>query len=158
MINELKPFENIIIRNADKVSLDPLLIGAIIMQESAGHIWTARHEPNVKYSYMPQTYSKALNISLDTELAFQKTSWGLMQLMGFKAREIGFDAFLPQLLLPSVNIEYGCKAMSLFCNKYPKLNDAIASYNAGSPRYLASGKYVNQNYVDGVNKWLTLVK
>ena len=158
MINELLPFEKIIKDCSDKYAIDENLIMAIIMQESRGRIWSARYEPDLKYSYMPQSYAKKLFISLDTELVMQKTSWGLMQILGVRAREIGFDQLLPQLLLPSIAIEYGTKVLSDLTKKYDKTDKVIVSYNAGNPRYAASGKYINQNYLDGVNKWLIQVK
>ena len=158
MINELLAFENIILENADKYSLDPLLISAIIMQESRGRVWSARFEPSLKFSYMPQSYAKKCFISLETEVVFQRTSWSLMQVLGVKARELGFDGFLPQLLLPSLAIEYGCKVLGDLTKKYQKLNDVIVSYNSGSPRYLASGKYINEDYLSGVKSWLIKVK
>ena len=40
----------------------------------------------------------------------------------------------------------------------PELYAAIASYNAGIPRFMANGKYMNQHYVDKVNAYLKLLR
>lgn len=129
------------------------MIGAIIMQESAGNAMAYRYEPKSPYLFNQRDYAKKLRISEDTETNFQKVSWGLMQVMGVKARELGYNGHLPDMLKPSVGIEWGAKALLSFSNKYPNQEDVIASYNAGSPRR-KDGQYVNQAYVDGVNGWL----
>lgn len=155
MIDELKPHSELIAKYSSEFNLDPVLVGAIIMQESRAKVWTARYEPNSKYKINVAEFAKLTGISQDTELCFQKTSWGLMHVMGVKARELGFVSFLPQLLLPSLAIEYGCRALLGFKIRYQSTEDVIASYNAGSPRRLASGLYVNQDYVDGVKRWIS---
>lgn len=158
MIPELKPYEDIIFSSADKYEVKAQLICAVIMQESRGRAWSYRYEPTVKWSYYPLNYKDKLGISLDTEIMAQKTSWGLMQIMGFKAREMGYDNHLPQLLLPSVGIEWGCKVISSLQKKYSG-DDVIAAYNGGSPRKDGQGKYISEllTYVEGVNSWLKVM-
>ncbi len=125
------------------------------MQESGAEVWAYRYEPDAKWQHMALSFSKKLNVSFETEVFMQHCSWGLMQIMGFKARELGFDQHLPQLLLPSQGIEWGCKALAKFHSRYNfDLGPTIAAYNAGSAVMTPSGKYMNQEYVDGVMSWI----
>lgn len=73
--------------------------------------------------------------------------------MGANARWMGFSGPLTHLLDPKQNLEISCKFFStVVLKKNPKLEDAIAAYNAGSPRRKADGTYRNQQYVDKVLK------
>jgi hypothetical protein len=101
-------------------NLDPLLIKGVIQVESGGNPWAFRHEPRWKYwvhwdSGVP--YKGSLlslpsppGVSRASERALQGSSFGLMQIMGSVARENGFtEKFLTKLLLPRVNLQWGCK-------------------------------------------------
>lgn len=81
-------------------------------------------------------------------------SWGLMQLLLATAKEVlgKPDLTTTQLINPRVNIEAGTKFLSQLWSRFGNMRDAIAAYNAGSPRLNAQGKYVNQAYVDKVTK------
>lgn len=82
-------------------------------------------------------------------------SWGLMQLLLATAREVLGDPSLTttQIIQPRINIEAGTKFLSSLWRRYGNMRDAIAAYNAGSPRLSKeTGKYVNQDYVDKVTK------
>lgn len=86
-------------------------------------------------------------------------SWGLMQLLLATAREVlgQSDLTTTQLINPRTNIEAGTKYLSQLWARYGNMRDAIAAYNAGSPR-LIQGKYVNQDYVDKVTKNYNIYK
>jgi|SRR6185503_7139703 len=121
------------------------LVLAICQIESSFDPWAFRYEPQYKY-----LLGDRLTMSL-TEKFGQMCSWGLMQVMGGVAREHGYKGPLPQLCLPDLGVNYGCKHLQKFFLKYKNYPDAIASYNAGSPRRLeAGGDYVNQYYVKNV--------
>jgi soluble lytic murein transglycosylase-like protein len=155
LINELKPYEEFIKDSADRHQVDPALVGAIIMQESSGNPMSYRFEKRCGFLVAPKVYAQKLNISLDTEINFQACSWGLMQVMGFRCRELKFDGHLPTLLSdPKLAVEMGVQALKGHSYKY--LDDWIAAYNAGGPRLIA-GRYVNQEYVDKVKDWMTKV-
>lgn len=79
-------------------------------------------------------------------------SWGLMQVMLATARSVLNNPNLTttQIIQPRVNIEAGTKLMAENWNRWGNLPDAIAAYNAGSPRLGKDGKYVNKSYVDKV--------
>jgi soluble lytic murein transglycosylase-like protein len=85
-------------------------------------------------------------------------SLGLMQVQVPTARWMKCSG---DLMDPVSNVECGCKFLNHLLSKY-KLNDAIASYNAGSPRLCRTGhlrpsgkacsigKYINDDYVTKV--------
>jgi soluble lytic murein transglycosylase-like protein len=82
-------------------------------------------------------------------------SWGLMQLLLATGREVLGNANLTttQLIQPRTNIEAGTKFIAQLQKRFGNMRDAIAAYNAGSPRINPkTGKYVNQDYVDKVTK------
>lgn len=82
-------------------------------------------------------------------------SWGLMQLLLATARQVLDNPNLTttQLIQPRNNIEAGTKFLSQLINRFGNMRDAIAAYNAGSPRLGKDGKYVNQDYVDKVIRY-----
>jgi soluble lytic murein transglycosylase-like protein len=83
----------------------------------------------------------------------QKTSFGLMQVMGAVFREYGFEGWLSQIVTsPELQLEFGCKHLSKKIRRYGK-ESGIAAYNAGSPRRKPDGKFVNQYYVDNVLRY-----
>lgn len=127
---------------AAKHSLDPALVCAICEHESSWDAWAVRYEPSFEKRYIPQGLEP-------TEHYSRAFSYGLMQIMGETARELGFlGKFLPQLCDPAIGIEYGCRKLD-WCMKASKgdAHDALQKYNGGAdPNYGASvlalkGKY-----------------
>lgn len=145
---KLSPYVPIVKNIANEVSILPELILAIIMQESGGRIYVSRYEEKYNYLYMPLHYSQALNYAMMTEINQQRTSWGLMQIMGAVAREHGFDDYFPALCIPATNILIGSKFVSNLLGKHGSIEAVFSAYNAGSPKRDAYGKYLNQGYVD----------
>jgi soluble lytic murein transglycosylase-like protein len=130
---------------------DVALIYAIIETESGWNPYTVRYEPEWKYIVsIPDNLLKSLGITRITEEQLQKFSWGLMQVMGSVARELNFTGLLTELVNPQTNVNLGIRHFKKFLDKYKNIEDAIASYNAGSPRKREDGMYVNQGYVDKV--------
>lgn len=76
-----------------------------------------------------------------------------MQIMGATARWLGYDGALPALYKPENNLFWGCKYLGRLQDKYGEGDEMVASYNAGSPRKNADGKFVNQYYVDTVGEY-----
>ncbi len=108
------------------------IILGIIKTESSFNPYACRFEPKWSYLKTPSKYAKELRITVDTEIVFQKTSWGLMQVMGSVYRELGYDGHLNAL---SCDIEkqliYGIRHFSRMFNFYKDLNKAILGYNRG---------------------------
>lgn len=122
----------IILEMGAKYNIEPAWIKAHIKQESNWDVNASRYEAH-----------KA------------DASWGLMQLLLTTAKEVMGDPNLTitQLTQPRVNIEAGTKFLSQLWTRFGNMRDAIAAYNAGSPRINPkTGKYVNQDYVDRVTK------
>lgn len=119
------------------------LLKAITKVESSGNPWAMCFEP--AYNYLVG----APRIGT-TEHAAQKTSYGVCQVMGAVARELGFKgAYLTELCDPEVGLDLGAKHLAKYFNRYNVWEMAVASYNAGAPRRGPSG-YLNQGYVDKV--------
>lgn len=129
--------------------VDPILVRAICIKESGLISWRTRFEPAWRYFVTPESFAGQLGITPETEKVHQQTSWGLMQLMGSVAREIGFDGHLTQLCDPEVGVHFGVKKIMEIQKRYQSLDDIIAAYNAGTA-IKHGDQYMNQGYVDGV--------
>jgi soluble lytic murein transglycosylase-like protein len=138
--------------------LDPLLVAAIILKEISGNPCAMRYEPNFQYIHNAKHYAELIESTYETEVRAQSTSWGFMQVMGAVAREHDHNGWLSELCIPRIGIEYGCRHLKTMFNRHNHLDSAIAAYNAGSPRFLENGNYVNQKYVDKVLKTYNQLK
>lgn len=130
------------------------LLAAIVQTESGGNRFAARFEPDYKYLVVPDKFAREQGISQLTELMFQKTSWGLAQIMGGVAREHGFQQSLIELTDPEINLTLACKHIHKLSSRWKDRSDFIAAYNAGSPIKQLDGKYKNQQYVDKVLNYM----
>lgn len=124
---------DIIRRHASANGLDPALVASIIEQESGGNTWAMRYEPNWKYMFGNPVKARG-GCSLDTEVMQQKTSFGLMQVMGAVARERGLtDPFLSCLCDPEVGVRVGCEHLARMRSRWPDRKDYVSAYNSGKP-------------------------
>lgn len=142
----------ILIKNlASFNGVDQNLAVAIAEVESHFNELAARFEANWKYAYNVDGFAKPLNISADTERIFQMTSWGMMQVMGTRLRELGLRGNLLEIPRhPELGVRFGCLCLRDIMKKYSKLEDIISAYNAGTPKILPDGRYYNQTYVNKV--------
>lgn len=126
------------------------IICGIVEKESSFNPYSARYEPHYRWLFRPERFYGSYSSSIKTEIVFQKTSWGLMQVMGAVARELGYERPLPLLLSDiDAQLQIGVEYFKTLLDRYGDLTDAIAAYNAGTPAK-REGKYVNQSYVDDV--------
>lgn len=141
-------FDAIIQMEAAEFDIPFALIKAICHQESGFSPWAIRFEPNYKWLFHADQATA-------TEQNQQKTSWGIMQVMGAVARELGFkERFISKLCDPHTGIYYGSKHLANFYKQHGDWDKAISSYNQGSPRVEDDGLFVNQQYVNSVkNYW-----
>lgn len=131
--------------------LDPKLLRAICTVESSLRPDAFRFEKSYQWLYQTQTQAKIQGISQDSEEAAQRFSYGLGQVMGAVCREYGYKGNLLRLVTDwKVSLSYAAKHLKRFVKARSKVEDAVASYNAGSVRKLADGSYANQVYVDKV--------
>ena len=153
-------------------NLDHRLVLAIIWKESTGNPWAYRPENAYRWLWdikkdapiRELTPAEIVNAAPPGDFAFyagsaaqewacQRSSWGLMQIMGATAREQGFRGnYLTELCDPWVNIEYGLK--HLWNYAFQKGNrstvDALQRYNGGGNKDYA-GDVIGKRTVIEVN-------
>ncbi|MBK5943332.1 lytic transglycosylase domain-containing protein [Halorhodospira halophila] len=146
-------------RFSERYGIPVRLLRAIIEVESAGNPYAMRMEANYRWLWDVRhnaphrggPFYAPPGASRPTESYGQRTSWGLMQIMGATAREIGFKGtFLSELCDPETNLQYGCEYLMRLYRRFGNQHGwtgVAAAYNAGSPR-MTDGRYVNQEYVD----------
>lgn len=142
---------------ADKYEIPRALVKAFVDVESGGNPWAVRYEPKFfeKYVKNAQITPKS-PCSEATERSLRAHSFGLMQIMGQTAREVGFEGvFLTELLDPATNLDLCCRYLYQLVGRYfdkYSWSGVIAAYNAGSVRYQPGTKvFANQLYVDKVS-------
>jgi soluble lytic murein transglycosylase-like protein len=119
---------------AQRHGLDPVLVAAICQKESSWDPLAIRFEPEYRWLWPSrENVFRPMLVSAATEVAQQKMSWGLMQVMGAVARERGCRLpYLSALCSPAHGLEYGCAHLAWMAQRYAG-NDLISAYNAGRP-------------------------
>ena len=133
--------------------LDPLLLEAVVVKESSGNPWAWNPEPQYRYlwdvrlrrpfrtltpeeikSEIPPKDFPTLAGDRDQEYWGQQASWGLMQLMGAVARELGFKGgYLPEICDPGINLRLGAQHLSSRLRwAQGNVPAALAAYNGGT--------------------------
>jgi soluble lytic murein transglycosylase-like protein len=123
-------------RVAGNFKLDPALVCAVIEQESNWNPWAMRYEPMFFAKYVAMQYTNGKITA--TEAYARGMSWGLMQVMGQVAREVGFDmSFLSALCDPEAGISIGCAhlARKLDANQGDLVKGLLAWNGGGNPSY-----------------------
>lgn len=139
---------------ADAENVPAVIIAALVQTESSGNRFAIKFEPGYKYLFKTKENAQDNRITEATETVMQMTSFGLTQVMGAVARELGLKGTIFQLLEPEVNLTYCARLLKRLAKKYTQRDDLIAAYNAGSAIKGMDGKYKNQQYVDRVNGYL----
>ncbi|WP_051286217.1 lytic transglycosylase domain-containing protein [Megalodesulfovibrio gigas] len=147
---------------AGEFGLPSNVVVAVAKVESGLNSYAIRFEPQYRWlvdardlrplstpgASPPQSFPSLRGCSGLTEWAAQKTSWGLMQVMGAVARERGFQGvFLSELCVPAVGAHYGCKHLRhLHARFFDRHGWAgvLAAYNAGSPTADAGRAYARK--------------
>lgn len=133
----------IIIANAKLTGISPMLIAAVIHQESWGNIYAVRYEPAFERKYLSKKTKSTLEgyvpkvCTLNTEIKLRATSFGCVQLMGQVARERGFKGeFLTELFDPQLNIKLGTEFLQALLLKHESTEKALLRWNGGGdPEY-----------------------
>jgi hypothetical protein len=124
-------FDSLIWSHGQAANVDPLLIKAIIAQESGFNPQAQRAEPRLN-----------------------DASRGLMQILYATARGLGYSGSPDGLFDPDTNLTYGTAYLSQQLMRYGgDMLSAAAGYNAGTARKNPDGTFVNQAYVDGVERY-----
>lgn len=142
------------------------MLGAVVLSPST--LEPIINEMGIKYNVEPALIKAHIKQESNWDVNASRfeahkgdASWGLMQLLLSTAREVLRNSSLTttQLIQPRVNIEAGTKFIAQLQSRFGNMRDAIAAYNAGSPRIdKKTNKYVNQGYVDKVTKNYELYK
>lgn len=116
---------------ADRHGLDRSLVQALVEQESKYDTWSYKWEPAFQRHYI-----QPLGLS-DTETVARSISWGLMQVMGQSARELGFKGWLSKLNDPETGLEIGCQWFKVKLQKAGgDVHQALQLWNGGgNPTY-----------------------
>jgi hypothetical protein len=135
-----------------RFGLDALLVEALIVVESGGHPYAFKPEPGYRWLYNVQTRAPFRRCTAeelaraaapedfptiaghrDAEWQGQRTSWGLMQIMGAVARERGYrHPYLDELTRIEANLATGCAHLhALFVKAEGVDVVALAAWNAG---------------------------
>lgn len=111
--------------------LDPILVCAVCENESSWNVWASRYEDLFWNKYIKKLYPNK-----DTESIARATSYGVMQVLGQVARELGFsDSQLSDLMDPRTSIKYGClKLASALKKSKGDVTAALLAYNGGSDK------------------------
>jgi soluble lytic murein transglycosylase-like protein len=141
---------NLIYAKGRQFGVDPLVIMALVWQESRGSVYAVRYEPKYKWLWKPEKFHGSLGIDLKTEINMQKQSYGLLQVMGGTARWLNFEGHLGALYKPENNLYWGVKYLAKLKEKYGDTESYLSAYNQGSPRKDDDGNFLNQKYVDDV--------
>lgn len=109
--------------------LDDSLVCAVAEQESGWNPWAYRYEDGFY-----QKYVSPLTGLSDTERRGRAISWGLLQILGEVARELGFaNTFLASLCEPAVGLEWGCRKLKRCVDlRGGDVSAALLMYNGGA--------------------------
>lgn len=127
---------------AKRHGLDFWHLVAQVEKESSGNPRAVRYEHDYRWFYPPGS------LPTGDELDFQRTSWGLLQVMGATARELGYKepaSVWPSSPLkdaPAVALDLGCVYLVRQLRRWGTLHAALSAYNAGHPTQNNFGRYV----------------
>lgn len=132
--------------------VEPTWVKAIIEVESAWNPYAIRYEPQYPYHFETSKCAKRARVTLATELATQRMSWGLGQVMGALAREQGHQGSMAELTQPELNLKHMCIRLKDLNQRAASPAEVFAAYNGGpgAMKRLESGLFLNQTYVDKV--------
>lgn len=147
----MSAFDDLIVSAAEKFRIDANLIRAIARVESNLDNWSVRYEPTLKLANDVTGYAQKNLITYATEEVLQHMSFGLMQILGVVARDLGFTDKLVMLCIPEIGLFYGCKQLQRLQQRYGEDEaSVISAYNAGTAKKTDGGMYINQSYIDKV--------
>lgn len=157
------PHEPIARQHAREFRLPLDLVLAIIQVESAGDPEATRFEPHYRWLWdvagnapfrlsaaeakakqPPRSFPAHRGTTPATEFIQQQTSFGLMQVMGAVARELGMARPLVALCETTTGIEYGCRQLRRLADRFYERDGygwagVVRAYNTGHPRCSKAG-------------------
>lgn len=139
---------------SDEEKVPANILAAIVQTESGGDRHAIRFELYYKYLHTPKVFAQDTRVTEATETILQMCSFGLTQVMGAVARELGLRGTMFQLFDERTNLIYCARLLKKLAKKYTVKDDLIAAYNAGSAIKGLDKRFKNQAYVDKVNGFL----
>lgn len=137
--------------------IDPKLVTAIVGIESSFDPRISKFEPGVKPE-RAALFTGFLHVDQETEENGQRVSYGLMQILGLTARNLGFSKHFIELYEPDTNLFWGCKLLQQLTRRFEEEDEVIAAYNDGNARRTQDGTFVVQGYVDKVKNYRRKMK
>jgi hypothetical protein len=127
--------------------LTPRIFCGLVERESAWNPWEIRYEPKFYEEYV-QKQVDAGKIHDETEARARAFSWGLCQVMGEDAREMGYAGNLAQLCDPETGLEYGARLLiHEITRSGANISAALERYNGGgNPNYAAEVLKLAEKY------------
>lgn len=128
---------------AVQFGLNPLLVCALVEQESS---WIPRACRSESAFYL--AYIVPLKLPDPVEASNRAISYGLLQILGETARELGFTGAFPDLLDPAQGLFWGCKKFAKCAALHPdSVINQLLCYNGGArPEYAAEVLNRVKNY------------
>jgi hypothetical protein len=146
----LKLDKTLILSAAAQFDIDPLLVSALILTESSGDPCAFRYEPAFYKKYIARRtpedlggYFPCHEINVEAEKILRSCSFGLCQIMGQVARELGFrhmDMFT--LLDPKTNLQFGLQKLEkeiVFAKRHLPFGSVGYTYEKALLRYNGGG-------------------
>lgn len=153
MLDQLDEHRLMIKNVATRHGLDANLVGALVITVSDGDAGAARFDPLLHKSgasvHDPEDVKPSTS-TVETEMVHQVTSWGLMQIMGFVAREQGYRGWLTHLCRPKIGLEQGCTHLLKLFNRFGSVEEVVSNYNHGKQRRYVAKLYESEDFVDVV--------
>lgn len=149
-------YSDTVVKICKDVGVDFSLMSAIITIESSWNPLAIRFEPSFKFTNNAEKFANILGITIVTEMMLQHFSFGLGQIMGCRARDLGMKDSLQSLCVVETGSFWAAINLKKICEQYSSKLDQISAYNAGTPKKRDDGSYLNQEYVDKVIKVLSL--
>lgn len=130
--------------------LRPIILG-MVSKESTFNPKGPRFEADYQWIVTADVFAKKQGISIATEIALQRFSYGLMQIMGANCRAMGFQGNLLDLAQDTKRtFDYGVRFFLNQIERYDgNIEKALVSYNCGSAK-IVNGRLHNEAYADDV--------
>ncbi|HWH72403.1 MAG TPA: transglycosylase SLT domain-containing protein [Candidatus Sulfotelmatobacter sp.] len=166
---EKAAFLSLIVPLANPLELPPLLVLAMVEQESGYNPLAIRFEPPYRFlwdvignkPFRPLTPAESASEAApadfpvpagwhrNSEWSAQQWSWGPLQIMGANARAVGFkDRFFPELCAdPGLGLMFGMKHLAVQRRRFfaeHGWDGVVGAYNAGTPTAPAAAKYAGE--------------
>ena len=111
---------------AKEKGLEQALVCAVIEQESDWDPWVPRYEPAFDRRYLVPMHLRP------TSEVLRAMSWGLMQVMGETAVEVGLEECPTHLIEPAIGLEVGCAVLARdFRDAGGHAREALLRWNGG---------------------------